>query len=115
METIPFFNLPAFSERITLDGVAYNFSFSWNTRGEYWNLAISDYENTPLVSSIKIVLDYELIEQYVDKGLPPGKLYALDFSGNKSDITYEDMTNDRVHLIYLSEGETLESITEGLE
>ncbi len=108
MEKLPFLKSPAFEYRIVLESVAYNFSFIWNTRGEYWTMGIRDDQNVNLVDSIKIVLDTELIEQFVDRDLPSGKMYALDTSGNKSNIAYDDMTNDRVGLYYLSEGEVLE-------
>ena len=105
MRVLPFSTSPAFEYRIVLDGIAYNFSFIWNTRGEYWNMGIRDDQNVNLVDSIKIVLDTELIEQFVDRGLPSGRIYAFDTSGNKSNIAYEDMTNGRVSLYYVEEDE----------
>ena len=107
MNILPFINAPAFTYRLTLEGVAYNFSFQWNTRGLYWNMGILDDQNKPLVISIKVVLDTELLEQFVDKGLPPGRMFAFDTSGNKANIAYEDMTNGRVKLYYLLEEEVI--------
>lgn len=78
---IPFSNkYTSVSEEVTLDGVPYRLVFTYNTRGDFWVLSIYDRELTPLVVGIKVVLAFELIRTYPDRGLPPGELYIVDTS-----------------------------------
>lgn len=107
MIIIPFAEFPAFRQSLTLEGVSYIFSFVWNTRDNAWTMSIYDDQNEPLVLGIRIVLNYELIGQYQHLEIPPGKIYALDTTGNVNPITYEDMFNGRISLLYLLEGEEL--------
>lgn len=104
MVTIPFFEFPAFTQEIVLDNTPFRFSFNWNTRGEFWTLIIANRDQVPLISGIKIVIDYELISKYPGRSLPPGELYAIDPSGELEKIGRNDF-QDKAKLIYVTESE----------
>lgn len=110
METIPFKEFPSFIEEITLDNVPYRLFFNWNTRGEFWSLIFQDKENNDL-AAIKLVLEYELISNYPDYGLPPGNLYVVDTTDSTDKIGRYDFVNNRaLQLVYVPEDEVEEAI-----
>ena len=105
-EIIPFTTYPSYSKDITLDNVKYRFLFQWNTRAEFWSLSILSTDNTPIVSGIKLVINYDLFQRYRHLALPTGYLFVLDSSENEAKIAYDDFTNERgLQLIYFSEDE----------
>jgi hypothetical protein len=110
MIVIPFKEFPSFTEEITLDNVPYRLSFNWNTRGEFFSLIFQSREEENL-AAIKLVLEYELISNYPDYGLPPGKLYVVDTTDSTDNIGRDDFTNNRaLQLIYVPEDEVEEAI-----
>jgi len=98
--TIPFFNFTQFTQEIALDGIPYIFTFTWNSRGEFWTIGISDKEQNTLISGIKLVLGLELLRKFPDKSLPPGRLFVFDVTGNELPIAYDDFVDGRCDLIY---------------
>jgi len=108
MIRIPFnSDFSSFRERIALDGVPYILSFKWNGRGGYWSMSISSVDGVEILSSIKLVPDYELISQYVAADIPPGMIVVHDSSGNKDMIGRDDV-NVRAILAYITEAEVEE-------
>lgn len=102
---IPFSTeLSNFSQQITLDNSIFRFDFLWNSRGEQWNLSVLDVDLNPLVEGIKLVLGYPLFDQWVDRGLPPGELFAIDTTGDEIKITRTNL-GTIVELIYIPEAE----------
>lgn len=109
--TIPFKQFSSFIQEVTLDGTPYRIALTWNTRGEYWTLIFRDRENNTLIAGIKLVLDYELIHNYPDRGLPRGHLYVIDTAGSFDRIGRYDFENVRkLSLLYVTE-EEVESAT----
>lgn len=106
MQIIPFLNLPAFEEQLTLDNTAYKLFLFWNTRGEYWSLTFKDVEDNILVAGIRIILGAELLQKHPDRGLPPGQLWVLEPRGDFTRLEYNDFVGERqVQLAYLTEAE----------
>ena len=102
---IPMFDLPAFSESITLDLKEYGFSFSWNTRGGFWSMSISDANGIPLVSGVRLVTMFPLLSQHPGTDMPSGDLFVYD--SNPATRTQEpgrkDFTEGRnLQLLYWS-------------
>jgi hypothetical protein len=95
MLQIPFIEYPAYTKEIVLDSKSYIFSFVWNTRGEFWTLSIADINKVTIINGIKIVLNYNLLQDFHHLDVPPGDLYVLDLSTNVSKIQYSDFTNER--------------------
>ena len=110
MNIIPVFEHPAYSESVVLEEKPYRLSFSWNTRGEYWSLTISDSQGAVLLDGLKIVLNFELVNEYADDRLPAGALLAVDTTGTLARIGRNDL-GSRVKLFYVTP-EELEELTE---
>jgi hypothetical protein len=106
MILIPFFDNACFSQDIVLDAVPYHIVFYWNARGEFWVLDVYDRDLNLLVAGIKIVNEYELFYNHPDHGLPPGKLYVIDYRGEGYAIAYDDFTKGNCELVYM-EAETV--------
>lgn len=105
MFKIPMQDLPAYTEQIVFEDTVYTLKFVWNSRGAYWTIDFYDIDENPLVIGIKIVLNYELISRFVDRGIPKGFLYAIDVSNNLEKIGRYDFINGRLSLIYVTEVE----------
>lgn len=97
---IPFFDFPAFTQEVSLDGTPYVISFTWNSRVEFWTMGITDKEENLLIGGIKLVLGMELLKKFPDKQLPPGRMFVFDVKGDESPIAYGDFINGRCDLIY---------------
>lgn len=102
MVVIPFSNsqYPSFVQEISLEEKVYKFRFYWNDRFDYWSMAILNFEDTIVLSGIKLVLNYELIQRYRHRDIPQGQLYVIDPSDTLVRIGREDLDNT-VNLIYV--------------
>ncbi len=108
MLEIPFKNVPSFIEEISLDNSTYKFLFNWNSIASHWTLTVLDQYKNILVAGIRVVLDMDLFEQYVDRNLPRGKLFVVDLSNNYNSISRFDFENERkLKILYIEEGEIL--------
>jgi len=105
MVVIPFAEFPAFTQEIILDNIPFRFTFNWNTRGEYWSMSIADRDLTPLISGLKVVIDFLLLSKFSGRNLPPGEIFAIDPSNQIIRIGRNDF-QDKVSLIYLTEEDT---------
>ncbi len=105
MRVIPFKEFPDFTETITLDDVPYRLRFKWNHRGEFWSMRIFENDGTIIASSIRIVLNYEMIASYADFELPPGNLFVTDPSGVVKSIEKLSLSEGTLQLIYVLEDE----------
>jgi hypothetical protein len=85
---------------VALDGSLYEIRLVWNILG-FWSLSIYDNNRSLLISGVKVVLGIDFLEDHPDRGLPPGRLFAWDKSGNETDIGRDDFVNARdVMLVY---------------
>lgn len=105
MVTIPFLDFPYFKIEVELDGTPYSLSFKWNSYGGFWSVGFKDIAQNELVNGIKLVLNYEHLKQFPDRGLPPGELWVIDPSSDTSKIQQYDFLNDRCFLNYVTEDE----------
>lgn len=96
--------LAAYRFQITIEGVIYIFQFRWNTIHEYWTFDILNYESVPLISGVKVVINYPLLNRYASSLLPPGEIIALDTSGKLERVGRNDL-GDSVKLIYVTAAE----------
>lgn len=104
MREIFFIDYPSFRQEVTLDGTPYIFETSWNSRGSFWTLTIYDREENILIGGIKLVLNYEMLLIHPDRGLPPGTLMVLDYSGRTDPIEQDDFVGSRrLQFTYLTE------------
>lgn len=104
MIIIPFAGFASFIEEVTIDDTPYKLTFDWNSRGQFWTMIIADRDDNVLFAGIKLVLDYEMIQDFPDRGLPTGGLLAIDPAGIKRIIERDDLGKE-LFLIYASEEE----------
>ena len=57
-----------------LDGFAYHLGLSWNEAGQLWALSVRDLDRQLLVSGIRVVPLYPLLQQVRRPELPPGEI-----------------------------------------
>jgi hypothetical protein len=105
MREIIFKNLPSFRQELTLDGTPYIIDFDYNSRGQYWSLNWYDRDQNPIRMGLKLVTGTELLEQYVDVGLPPGRLVIIADDGNLNRIEQNDFIEGKKRLMYVEEAE----------
>jgi len=105
MKVIPFKAFPDFTETILFDDVPYRLRFKWNHRGEFWSMRIFENDGTIIASSIRVVLNYEMIASYADLELPPGKLFVTDPGGVVKSIEKLALLNGTLQLVYVAEDE----------
>ena len=94
------FDLPSYEYQLELEGTLYTFTFNYNRRLDRWFMNIGDEVNNPIVSGIKIIVNYDLLDRYKNSKLPPGQFIAIDESGENKTPGREDLGND-VKLFYI--------------
>lgn len=103
--SIPLFDLANYRQEVTLDDVSYILDFKWNGRAEQWSLSILQSDETPILEGLKLVLNYELLDQFSPReNVPPGDLFCIDTTGKETAITRDNL-GDTVELIYIPEAE----------
>jgi hypothetical protein len=93
-----------YTETIQLEGIFYIFDFHWNTRDEAWYCTIYASDRTPIIAGIKLVVDYELLNDYKVEGMPPGALFLIDTTLQRIPCQRNDL-GVRCQLIYLTSDE----------
>lgn len=111
MIELPLQQVPHFSFRIVLDGVAYRLYFDWNTRESFWYLTIRDTDENILASNLKILPWILLTRQHPQIALPDGDFFVTDessdFPKTKGEITVENF-GIQFKLYYVTESEIAE-------
>ena len=101
----------------SLDGRDYVLRFLYNTREDRWYLTISDQDEDPIVSGIKVVAEIDLLKRVTDERRPPGILVARDLSAPDPSATVPKILSEdpgltdlggRVTLLYFTEAEAEE-------
>lgn len=104
-QTIPLrSDLPHFDMQVTLDGVIYTLEFRWNRREGFWYMSLLHEDGTPLVLSMKFVIDHPFACRCRDSRRPPGALIAVDTSTQHRDPGLSDL-GSRVLLVYFEKSE----------
>lgn len=102
---IPFSNnFSNFSEDVTLEGIPYKFEFKYNVRSEQWTMSILDIDLISLIDGIKLVMNFNLLEQYPGRNLPGGEFYVIDTTGEEVAID-RDNIGPILSLMYITEDE----------
>ncbi len=78
---------------ITLAGVAYNLTFTWNTNSQNWILDIADQNNNDILTGIPLVTGSDLLEQYAYLNFG-GKLIVQTTGDVTAVPTYENLGTD---------------------
>lgn len=101
--TIPFGDSPSSFVDVSIQDFVYRFRYTYNTRFDYWSLGIYDTEDNVLIEGLKIVLNYNIIGQYVDRNLPKGKIIAIRINDTTEKITRDELLNGNVLLSFFEE------------
>lgn len=96
-------DLPAFSQRVELEGEIYNLSFRYNERMAKWVMGILNDEEAPIVSGILLLTAVPLLDQLTKAGLPPGDFLMLDRKGGNTDAGREEF-GENINLFYQESG-----------
>lgn len=100
---IPTKDSPNYSINITLDNVSYIMRFLYNTEIGFWTLGLNDVDDNPLLTNIKLVVNYPLTRIYKYLPIPPGEFYCLSSKKGVKTIGRDSFVNKEVSLIYLTE------------
>jgi hypothetical protein len=102
MPLIPVRNDASFTETVSLDGKPYDLTFVWNQREESWQLTIG-FEAVTLISGVKIVPSWELINRFANSNLPPGLILVIDTAIKYTRPVKEDL-GVRLKIFYVPQG-----------
>ncbi len=105
MRIINFFTFASFTQEIILDNETFKFLITWNSRGQYFSLSITDVTGNALVSGMKLLLNAEPFHLHPGRDLPAGELLVIDTTESNAPINQNDFTNGRLQLIYIEETE----------
>lgn len=92
-------DLPAFSQKIELDGTVFTLKMRYNERYERWILDILTQEETPIRVGIVMLTNIPLLFQYSEALLPPGEFICLHKDGISDNAKRDDL-GDTVNLYY---------------
>lgn len=93
-------DLKAYEFQIELDGVVYTLGFRYNERMDRWLMDIADSVGAEILNGILLLTNVPLTDDYVIDGMPPGRFFCEDRTGQNNDAGIEDLGND-IRLLYL--------------
>jgi hypothetical protein len=97
-----------------LDQVTFTLTFYWNDRDSGWYMTIADAQNTPILGSQRVVVDYPIgWKQLYNIAMPGGLLQFQDTSGQGLDPQSVSDLGTRVILAYYDRAEMASEINGG--
>lgn len=96
-------DLPSYDYIISLDGVNYTLTYTFNIRMGKWFLSLGDQVGNVLVSQVPVVATWPLFDRFKDLTIPPGTVFAYDSSNTNTDPGRFDL-GDRVRILYAESG-----------
>lgn len=98
---IPIEHTPVGEEfSVTLDGEDYTLGWYYNRRTDSYFVDL-DKDGERVISGARVCTDWPLFRPYVDDRLPPGELWAISTTEDKSPPTEGDF-GERIVLMYRS-------------
>lgn len=76
---------------IELGGNPYIIRVLWNERYGYFSLSINTADDSPILTNIKMVKNYDLTSRFKDLRLPVGGLYFVQEKGNSDRCGYDEI------------------------
>lgn len=99
---IPVFPEDASStQTIAIEGDTYQLQIYWNVRDEYWYFSLFLPDNTPVLTGVKMVVNYTLISSFYQDNVPLGDFVLFDDSGN-NDPCGRDELGSRCAFLYIT-------------
>ncbi|RYF52441.1 MAG: hypothetical protein EOO38_00080 [Cytophagaceae bacterium] len=96
-------NLPWYAFDMTLDGVGYHLEMAYQNRSDRWALSIGNAASTPVIQSVPILIDRDLLRIYHHLPVPPGLLMCIDTTGKQQQPTLGSFLTTHV-LYYIESG-----------
>jgi hypothetical protein len=98
--------VPFYTQKTRLDGRDYVLTFRYSQREDRWYLSLADSEEIPILSGLKLVANWPLLQAYhYDTRVPRGELSAMDLSGDDTPPGLNELGEGlRVQLIYFPVG-----------
>lgn len=96
-------DLPAYVERVDLDGSAYTLRLSYNGRRDRWYLDLMASDGSDLVTGLLLVPDFPVGFRQLGNlpGTPPGRFLLVDETG-AARTPGRDLLGNDLRLIYVS-------------
>lgn len=94
-------DLPWYSFEVTLSQVSYTFEMRYNTRRNRWSLSILDSTEAAILVGLPLLINRDIVGQYLSFLVPLGTLLVLDDSGNNLQPTIQSFLTD--HTLYYVE------------
>jgi hypothetical protein len=86
--TIPLSNqLPWYTFTIALSGVIFTLRLRYNSRNTRWMMDVADAQNNDIINGITLLIDTNLLGQYVQPNLPLGMFFVVDNTGQNTQPT----------------------------
>lgn len=94
-------DLPSQTLTLGLDGVLYQLALRYNERAESWSLDLFTVDGEPLLLSVRLVPNWNLLWRGTDPRLPSGSLLLHDRTGAGEPPGPQDL-GARHTLLYMS-------------
>ena len=92
-------------QRITLDGVEYDFEITWNDRDAHFYASLADTDGSIIARQRKVVVNQPMFQRETDSRIFPGILLLVDMSQEDVDPGLFDL-GKRCRLTYFDEDST---------
>lgn len=92
---------PWYEFQATLEAATYTFEIYFNTRAQRWRMSIRDSGGRALLVGIPLLIRRDLTGPYHYLGIPPGALFAIDDTGDRTEPTLSSFLID--HTLYYLE------------
>jgi len=104
MDIIPFKEAAQWREQIELSGITYTLRFKWNAMNEFWSMDVLSGNDEPVIYGVKVVVNWNLLEQYAMTDKPAGDIVCQNIIGGTEKITRDAMSTV-AQLLYYAFGE----------
>lgn len=105
-------DLTWYDMQVVLEDVTFTLEFRWNAVEECWYMDLKAEDDDPIVTSVKVVVDFPLCNRVNDPRRPSGYFMANDTANLGEDPGIADL-GDRVRLLFFTAGEVLAELTSG--
>lgn len=100
---------PTIDGLISLTDVEFRIVQRWDDRLEAWFIDLYDADDVQLARGKRLVANYYLFDDQLDRRFPAGRLMLLDDAGTGVACGFEDL-GDRCQLVYFEPNEVVEPL-----
>lgn len=84
-------DLPAYSQRVDLDGEIFTLAFRYNLRADRWFFDIKDEQENPVLVGLPLQAGVGLTARYVIEELPSNEFVIVNRDGSDTNPGREDL------------------------